>query len=213
MQKYNLLLTFFFFLSFSFSLSAQENVKQVISDLKKGVLMVRLPTNSNKQKAIEGYLQDPKLTPIEQVRWEKELASTKEDTKLLTTRIVEAIAKRYTFSNYTFIYDTAVGALLKGNTKGLFFDKNLVSTNLSLENTPFFLLKYGKMTNSTGFIVANKDNQDLDKKWAISIHLSQGEFYSGLLFAASTGITLDDVPSARKIQKAIRMLNANLSRR
>jgi hypothetical protein len=213
MQKYNFFFSFFLSFFLSLPLSAQENVKQVLSDLKKGMLMVRLPTNSNKQKVIEGYLQDPKLTPSEQVRWEKELARTKEDTKLLTTRIVEAVAKRYTFSNYTFIYDTAVGALLKGNTKGLFFDKNLVSTNLSLENMPFFLLKYGKLTNSTGFIVANQANQDLDKKWAISIHLSQGELYSGLLFAASTGITLDDVPSARKIQKAIRTLNGNLSRR
>ncbi len=210
MQKYNLLSLFFLL---SFSLSAQENVKQVLADLQKGVLLVRLPTNNNKQKVIEGYLLDPKLTPSEQARWTKELVKTKEDTKLLTARIVEGINKRYTFSDYAFIYDTAVVALLKGTTQGLFFDKNLVPKSLSIDKTPFFLLKYGKLTNSTGFIVANKDNQDLDKKWAISIHLSQGELYSGLLFAASTGITLDDVPSARKIQKAIRMLNGNLSRK
>jgi hypothetical protein len=211
MSKYILLA--FFLGAFSSILSAQDNVKQVLTDLKKGVLLVRLPTTNNKLKTIEGYLKDPALLPKERARWEKMLHATQEETQLLTSRMVEAVTKRYTFSNYTFIYDTAVVALLKGKTTGLFVDKDGNSNPLSVENTPFFILKYGKLTNVTGFIIADKNNQDFDKKWALSIHWSEGEWYSGLLFAASVGINLEDVPSSRKMQKAIRTLNKNLMRK
>jgi len=89
--------------------------------LSKGVLVVRLTSNSRKITALESLLRDHP----EHKRYRKQLKKTKDKTLELQKETVAAYMDNYLFSDVCFIMDYDMKKLSEGVTKGLFVNELL----------------------------------------------------------------------------------------
>ena len=128
-----------------------------------GVLIVRLPSKSNKLKAIDDeikkYANDTRYTQ----HLEKLRSETLTKVTTFNVRVSTAMNAFYSFSKVYYMYDTSVVTLKNGALSGIFFDKDLkYNASLSIENKAWLLLKTEKTTNNNdAFVVADNTFQNL----------------------------------------------------
>jgi hypothetical protein len=122
--------------------------KWQINQLKKGALIVRLPTNAEaiKQLRLAGNTQ---------------LADKKEnETMAINALYYRAISKEYKFSKLYFIYSTSSDSLLKGIRKGIFLDSLLqVNDSIQMEEGFYMLAERDMVHNSSIGFVKKEDAQ------------------------------------------------------
>lgn len=147
-----LLFLLFFALGCPLLLPAQEasdelhrNPKDAIIALKQGTLVVRLPSNQRKIKALEASL-DKAEPNTSRARWlEKELAYTRESTLEFNTNMVKALNEAYTFSGLRFTYDYFTPQIKAGQWEGIFLNDGLeVDPAIEPGEGETFLLTFGR---------------------------------------------------------------------
>ncbi len=125
------------------SLNAQDTLS-AIEELKKGVLLVRLPSNQRKIQTMEEVLANAESASSRR-QLKKRLEATREETRLFNESMVAAFREKYSFSDYRFFYDYQTPALKQGNWDGIFLNENLEETpGLEPESGPFMVLGFGK---------------------------------------------------------------------
>lgn len=118
---------------------AQTSPGKAIRDLKKGVLIVRLPGEYNKIEKMQ------RLNMTEKAQ--KVIAKRDEENKLW----LEAFTKNYTFSEVLFAYDSLRKSTLDAGCKNCFLNADLeIDTNLTLGDRPFLMLFHGNANAETG---------------------------------------------------------------
>jgi hypothetical protein len=122
-----------------------RNPKAAIIALKQGTLVVRLPSNQRKIKALEASL-DKAEPNTSRARWlEKELAYTRESTLEFNTNMVKALNEAYTFSGLRFTYDYFTPQIKTGQWEGIFLNEDLeVDPSIGPGEGQPFLLTFGR---------------------------------------------------------------------
>lgn len=120
-----------------------------IKDLKEGILIVRLETNSRKIKELEKLLSDPGINAGNKKRLEYMLDETREQTASMNGILVEAFKTYYMFTEIRFMYDTAAHQLANGVEKGIFLNDGLQpDPSISLDGKSYLVVYHGKPFNS-----------------------------------------------------------------
>lgn len=144
------------------SVEAATNLEQ----LRQNVLVVRLPSQSKKIKALAELSEKNGTSDQERERIKAQLETTKAEAR------AEALIIQASFSNYfdyvpvLFMYDNASAKLTKGERTGFFLDKNLELSDVVLDQEPFYILDIGytdpaNSARSFSFIIKDQSYEPL----------------------------------------------------
>lgn len=127
-----------------------------IKALKKGVLLVRLPSNRKKIDALEKTLEDS-LSQRDYKNVSKTLNRTLKETEKLHTGIISAMGSVYSFSLYGFFMDYDTRDLMEGNGK-LYHGDMKTAFELNKEAS-VYIMSVGRTTETPidAFLVMNSD--------------------------------------------------------
>lgn len=182
-----------------------------IKSLKDGTLIVRLPSKTKKIEALKKILSDKTIDAGDKRRTKKLLDNTIRERDNYRKEIMEAFAEHYSFSNYLFINDTSSVSLKKGVKQGIFLHKELyVDAELKLETPDYFLLRNGttdpsKSAGIEAFIVANSQNEDLEKPFPYYVKRNDFATMLSKLFSPKKSMSIS-------ANKSITKLNSNLQK-
>ncbi|MFK7806807.1 MAG: hypothetical protein AB8F74_03305 [Saprospiraceae bacterium] len=144
--------------------------KDHIYDLQSGVLIVRLPSKNNKITAFQEMMNRSEMSKAKRKNLKERLEETINERDKKNVAIMNAFKEYYTFSNYRFVYDTAVVHLFRGDSRGHFLNDDLQvdSTITVFMGDPIYTLKYGQTSSSEansleGFIITDNSNVELKK--------------------------------------------------
>lgn len=141
--------------------------KQAITDLKDGVLVVRLQTGSSKIAALDRLIGSSSLTDAERQRFEGQKKNHLEDLRKQNEMLVTAFQAKYNFSQLLFVPDTSVQHLKNGERSSLFYGGNLeIDPSISLDGDNFFVVYHGLSSSSRtsgvqGIVVQNNELVEL----------------------------------------------------
>ena len=134
----------------AFAQSSQDPVKS-IRDLKEGVLVVRLRTQSNKIEKLSELLQSEELKSNVRTHYLAELEETRQEVERENRLLMQAFQDQYHFSNVLFLYDTLAPALKSANPSGLFLnDERQIDPQRTLEGRNFLIAGIGLVAASEG---------------------------------------------------------------
>jgi len=112
--------------------------KKQITDLKNGILFVRLST---REKTVEDLKKMGKTRAAEEIRNEQEIKNKK---------IVEAFKTNFKFCEYRFFYSQYSNEIQNRNFKFMIFDKDLKpDSDFNLNGRPFFVAEFGVLQADT----------------------------------------------------------------
>jgi len=112
--------------------------KKQITDLKNGILFVRLST---REKTVEDLKKMGKTRAAEEIRNEQEIKNKK---------IVEAFKTNFKFCEYSFFYSQYSNEIQNRNFKFMIFDKDLKpDSDFNLNGRPFFVAEFGVLQADT----------------------------------------------------------------
>jgi len=175
-----LILIALFIISLSFQSNAQvfeivDHIKRAsiardhIRQLHDGTLIIRLRSKSNNIEAMKKALASDKLSSKRRKRLTKQLDKLISETEKENRKIIHAVTKHYTFSDYRIVRDTSIHQLFEKKEKGYFINsEHEVDPELSLDfSKPVYILKYGptkKSDNSRqeGLIITDFENNELE---------------------------------------------------
>jgi hypothetical protein len=107
------------------SAQTPANPAQSIRELKDGVLVVRLRSQSNKIASLKEYIaKEPAGSPAAS-RLTAQLKETEEEVATENRLLVMAFRETYHFSEVLFVADTLAPRLKEQDTEGIFLDANL----------------------------------------------------------------------------------------
>lgn len=168
---FNLILTFFIINSITAQNIekelAKERAEQAIELLKDGLLVVRLTSNHKKINKFKELIAAKDISERNRKKLQSELENTLAETKAKNILLMEKFRELYNFSDVLFIYDTDTEKLLAKQESGYFLNKDLeVSPNLSLQESPFLILRFGTTDRATtagiqGMIITDSELNDL----------------------------------------------------
>ncbi|GJM33105.1 MAG: hypothetical protein DHS20C18_21060 [Saprospiraceae bacterium] len=204
---------------FSFQLAiAQESTKkererqavQAIIELQKGVLILRLPSESKKIKAMQQVLAKD-INDADRTRLEKQIESTRLKNEQENRLVVDAFDNYFSFVPIYVIYDTATIALLEGRSGDYLLDTKLNPISLdTIRGKSFYIARLGStdQANTTGaesIIIMDKNLNDLQSPFPYAIKLH------------SLGYTLNTllIPKEafeKRMEKVASKLNKNLEK-
>lgn len=169
---FNLILAFFIVNSMAAQNTTKEAAKaraqQAIETLKDGLLVVRLTSNQKKINKLEELIATKDISARNRQNLEQELANTLAQTKARNILLMEKFRALYNFSDVLFMYDTDTDKLLAKQESGYFLNKKLeVSSSLSLQESPFLILRFGTTDRATtagieGMIITDSELKDLN---------------------------------------------------
>lgn len=135
---------------FTFSQSP-GNPEDPILNLKEGVLVVRLRTQSNKvDKLKEWMAKESPGTPVYQ-KLETQLAETIAGIERENKLVREAFGSLYNYSEVLFFFDTLAPVLRNGKTSGIFLNERMeVDPQLSLGDRFYMVAGIGTTPSSEG---------------------------------------------------------------
>lgn len=148
-----------FLLTIGLKLTAQDKLVgsvsepvSAIKELRKGTLIVRLPSNQRKMKALKEALEKDDNSSQREKWLQRELEATQEETQTFNNTMFRAFGEAYDFSAVQFTYDYLTPELKAGNFQGNLLNEELEpSSAIALEKSPAFILSFGR---------TNKDYSD-----------------------------------------------------
>ncbi|MBK7409268.1 MAG: hypothetical protein IPJ40_15200 [Saprospirales bacterium] len=147
------IIPFFFLLcvsGLSFAQSSQDPEKSV-RDLKNGVLVVRLRTQSNKIAKLNELLQSGELRSDVKTRYLAELEATRQEVERENRLLMQAFTELYHFSPVLFLHDTLAPALKSANPSGIFLNElTQIDPQRSLGDRYFLIAGIGLIAASEG---------------------------------------------------------------
>ncbi len=173
-------------LCLSFKTNAQELSRierraiaaQAITDLKDGVLVLRLKSKKNKITKIEELMASPRVSENEKNKLRRELERTIDERNRDNLSLTFAFDKNYKFSDIYYIYDTASVSLKNGQRSGIFLNKNLeLDASISIPEGKFFVIRTGTTDNSvtTGveaLVIMDQNFKDLTRPFPYYVRVN-----------------------------------------
>lgn len=189
----------------------KTEAKTAIQDLKKGVLIVRLPSHAKKIAAMEDLMKNKKVSKSNKENLKKQITLTKKETQLRNLAIVKGFKTAYDFSDVLFIYDHNTKAIQEGQATGVFLDKRLkVDESLDLNNRSYLFARFGKTDVNTttgveGIIITDKNLVDLGKPFPAYVREGGFRFLVDKAFDKKNA-------DKRNMPRMVEKLNKNLKR-
>lgn len=177
--------------------------------LKEGVLVVCLPSNDKKIKALSALLDNPQVNDNEKMRIRKQLETTKSESRSDNLTTITAFRQEYRFSEVYFAYDTAIVHLRKGTIDGHFLNDALeTAPDVSLAGKTWFVLRIGytDATQSSGaeaFILADSSMKELQPPFPAAIRLDNLGYLINRALAP-------EIASRKRMTKAVKKLQERL---
>ena len=159
-----------------YSKAKWERAEAAITNLKEGVLLIRLSSERRKLEELDRRIANDKLNLKSRERLKRVKKEVIEDRDKTNQEFVEAFASQYDFSELFFFYDTASVSLKRGVQEGIFLDRemNLVSS-MSLEGRPFLVLRSGTLKESTtgleALVLMDEDFEDLARPFPYYVRM------------------------------------------
>ncbi|MDX1406732.1 MAG: hypothetical protein R3330_01330 [Saprospiraceae bacterium] len=164
-------------------LPAEPSADEHIASLAKGTLLVRLPGNRAKVRAIEQALEQDDLSDRSRERLEALLTETLEETEATHQAYTSAFKEEYQFSEVGFFYDYDTPAVLEGWGKVMSDD---LTTDLDMQwDQPWYILSIGRTPDSrvNGLVVLDHKLDPLPRPFPRTVITSGlaaiGAWFSG----------------------------------
>lgn len=142
--------------------AAQSGTTQLRTLKDKGVLLIALPTRSNKVAAIHKQLARPDLTAEQRTNWEARLARVAEDNARDARLLQQAFAAAYSFSDYRFTNDTVAVQMRSGAEPAYLLDDMLATVSTDWPtNKPYWIVQYATRNGMKGLQVRTADLQPI----------------------------------------------------
>jgi len=156
-------------LFWSSSLPAQIGETQAaenLQELRQGILIVRLPSQSKKLAALAAMAENSEATETARERAKGQLEKAQADAKAEATIIQASFSNYFDYAPVLFMYDTATPKLTKGKRSGFFLDKNLETSSAVMDKESFFVLDIGftdpaNSSRSFAFIIKDRSYNSL----------------------------------------------------
>lgn len=154
----------------------RKRARTAIKELKKGILIVTIPTFQKKIDMLKSLIKREAHTR-KRLYLEEELAKAKQGRDLAPNQIKESFRLHYDFSAVLFIDDTASTHLKKGNYENIIFD----TTAINLKEQNFFVHKPSVLqtSNLARIAIVDKHFVPLEPPFphVIRIHYSIKDYY------------------------------------
>jgi hypothetical protein len=152
-----------------------------IQDLEKGTLIVRLSSKYKNIQALEKALLSDKLSAKDRKRLHKELNKIRATQNKNNNEIRYSFDEYYKFSQFRFVYDTAMVHVLNGKSSGFFLNKNMaIDSSISIDPyAPLYILSFGQTDasetqNLEGYIIYDHKNNILPKPFPYFVRSAYG---------------------------------------
>lgn len=181
-----------------------ERSKTAIANLKKGALIIRLPSNHKKLAAMRKSANAENVGEGTKERLLYLIQETEEKTMRDAKLFTASFAKTYNFSPYYLMWDYSLDSLKTGIKKGYFLDENLNrNPNIELKEDEFLTLRHGLSKNQglESFIVTDKEFGDLEKPFPRYFRLNTFKYFFNSLFFAKTAKNTQMVTLAYEINE------------
>ncbi len=137
-----------------------------LTQLRQNVLVVRLPSQSKKIKALTELSEKSSTSDQERERVIAELEATKAEARAEALIIQSSFSNYFDYAPVLFMYDEASSKLTKGERTGFFLDKNLEQSAAILEKELYYVLDIGytdpsNSARSFSFIIKNQSYKPL----------------------------------------------------
>ncbi|MEO1714217.1 MAG: hypothetical protein AAFU60_12860 [Bacteroidota bacterium] len=130
----------------------QETAKRNLEQLKNGVLIVRLNTNSKTLEALDFGINNPDASFETRQSLQAQYDQRVHERDSVNNLLLEHFGgETYNYSPVYFMYDTCTYRLKNKEATGYFMDKNLqLSDSMSIEGKNFFMTYIGRTPQTTG---------------------------------------------------------------
>ena len=180
-MNFNNLLIYLIFVAFGGGSLEAQPVKSEIEDfrfrkmaadsclqiLKKGTLVVSLPTYSKKIAFLKKAIKDPSTSKLSKKSYIKQLAALENEIEVLHPNMLKGMEEFYEYSDFVITYDTFLEDILDGKTGSYFLDKaGNIDSSISFDRKNYLILRYGTnnandVNQKKGFIVTDRHLKDL----------------------------------------------------
>jgi hypothetical protein len=147
-------------------MKASEHIK----DLEKGILIIRLSSKHNNIQALEKALLSNNLSAKDREQLDKKRNKIRDKQSKTNNEIRYSFDEHYKFSQFRFVYDTAMVKVLSGQSSGYFLNANMaIDSSISIDpNAPLYFLSLGQTDgtetqNLEGYVIYDYKNKTLPK--------------------------------------------------
>jgi len=178
--------------------------------LKEGVLVVCLPSNNNKIKALSALLDNPQVGENEKKRIRIQLATTESESRSDNQTTIVAFRQEYRFSEVYFTYDTAITQLRKGITDGYFLNDTLeTAPGVSLDGKTWFVLRMGytdaaQSSGAEALILSDSNLSELAPPFPAAVRLDNLGYLINRALAP-------EIAARKRMTRAVRKLQEKLA--
>ena len=189
--------------------SPRRKAYESIKALKEGILVVCLPSNHNKIKALSALLNNPQVGETEKKRIQEQLATTISESQSDNKITIAAFRQEYRFSEIYFAYDTAVIQLRNGIPGGFFLNDSLeVVPRTSLAGKPWFVLRMGytDATQNSGaeaFMLSDSNLNELPPPFPAAIRFDNLSYLINRALAPEIAVRKRMTKVAKKLQQKL----------
>ncbi len=189
----------------------ESRAVQAIKDLEEGVLVLRLPSNAKKIKAMQDMLSSD-ISQKDKDRIKKQVNSIKEQTRQENQAYAKAFAENFNFAPVYIIYDTSTTALLSGAAGEYLLNTDMEPVSSSkIAGKPILIARLGRTnrSNTSGaeaIILMDTNLDDLTNPFPYAARInSLGYAFNRLLIP-------DEEAFAKRLTKVVSKLDRNLQR-
>ena len=135
--------------------------------LKKGTLLVSLPTYSKKIAYLKKAINNSSTSKFSKKSYGKQLALLEEEIETLHPNMIKGMYQFYKYSDFVITYDTFLEDILAGKEGNYFLDEDgNIDSNISFDKKNHLILRYGTnnandVNQMKGFIVTDQYIKDL----------------------------------------------------
>jgi len=153
-----------------------ERAETAITNLKEGVLLIRLSSERRKLEELDRRIANDKLDAKSRERLKRLKKEVIEDRDKTNQEFVTAFSNEYDFSELFFFYDTASVSLKRGVQEGIFLDKDMnLAPSISLEGRPFLVLRSGSLKENTSgleaLVIMDQEFEDLARPFPYYVRM------------------------------------------
>lgn len=137
-----------------------SSASEMLMELRKGTLIVRIYMNKNKTDVLQKAIQEPGIGDEKKKSLQKMLKEHVNDREAYKKQVIESFKNNYNFSKILFIHDYDQKKFTSGEASGVFLnEQGIPDPKIQLE-TLFYLL-CGRGNNDETFIIFDKNGASM----------------------------------------------------
>lgn len=187
--------------------NAETKAKEMLQQLKNGALIIRIPSNQNKIKALTELANKAEASEVERERAASLLESTQNETAAASVIIQTTFANFFKFTQCYFMFDKDTDQLSKGERQGYLLDEQLqYSSTITLDVDHFFVLDIGytdpaNSARSYALIIKDQGFKELTAPFPYAQRIN------------TTGLIIDQLSGKNNFQKYFKKAVIKLDKR